>query len=78
MVKWSETHPAPPIPNYQQMIEDTQRRFPPIVRSAVLSNGPGSCRVRCMCGNEFSYMQDVVNCKQCGRFFDKGEAEDLT
>ena len=76
-MKWKDTHPRPSPPDYRTLNRERLQLSPAITLPAVVRGGIATI-VRCCCGREFEYLQDQVNCPQCGRFFDKSEAEDLT
>lgn len=66
------------VPRYEKSTEQILEENPARNLPAVLEAYFGGLMVRCVCGNEFEYLQDQVNCKRCTRLFVLSDAEDET
>ena len=64
--------------NYEKSLTQILEENPIRNLQAVLEEYFGGLWVRCVCGNEFEYLQDQVNCKRCLRVFILSDAEDET
>ena len=66
------------VPNYEKSLKQILDENPIHNLPAVLEEYFGGLLVRCVCGNEFEYLQDQIICKRCLRQFVLSDAEDET